>query len=111
MLKLDDTQKRIILKKMTWFYSELIARYESKKYNETKYEKLLKKFGNPTSVKNKDIEKALAWKYGKTRNNVLKNKNYNGILTALKKHWPSYIKKNISNGEETFLYFYEFVVS
>lgn len=102
MRKLSEIDQSMISNKINCFFSELTKKYEKGKYDEEGYIYLLSTFENPKNVKDEDIEYALAWKYGKTRKNFLKNPQYKNIALSFKMNWPDYIAADIRSGDDTF---------
>lgn len=101
---LVDRDKQIITEKIDCFFSELIQKYEAGKYDELEYQRLLRIFQQPAQVGTRDIEDVLAWKYGKTRENLLKKRNYTSVISLFQNNWQDYIEKEITSGEEAFIY-------
>ena len=61
-------------------------------------------FRSPRTVEPADIKDALAWKYGKTRENLRKNKRYNPIIKSLVKGWTGFADSGARSGDEVFEY-------
>lgn len=71
----QDSEKKII-EKIDVFYKEILGKYENNKYNEDEYLRLCTIFKTPSKITKKDMEDALSWKYGTTKEALLKNKNH-----------------------------------
>lgn len=107
MNELSDENYALILEKINCFYSELLGKYDIKKYNEQEYERLCSIFKSPANIVKRDIEDALAWKYGKTHKNLLKNPKYEDIISSFVDGWPSFIGMNVSSEDAVFNYWNE----
>jgi hypothetical protein len=99
---LSEDQCATILVKIDCFYTELLGKYEEEKYNEQEYERLCSTFRLPEKIVKKDIEDALAWKYGKTHDNLLKNPKYDGIISSFVDGWSSFLEDNAASGGAVF---------
>jgi hypothetical protein len=104
---LPESDCTAILQKIDCFYNELIGKYDDEKYNEREYERLLAAFNSPRNIHRKDLEDALAWKYGKTHENLLKNPKYEGIISSFADGWPSFLEEGATSGDDVFNYWSE----
>jgi hypothetical protein len=104
---LSEDNCAAILGKIDCFYTELLGKYEEEKYNEQEYERLCSTFKSPEKIVNKDIEDALAWKYGKTHENLLKNPKYESIISSFVDGWSSFLEENTASGDAVFNYWNE----
>lgn len=107
MDKLTENDQNTILEKIDCFYGELVGKYEEEKYNEQEYTRLCSVFKKPSNVDEEAIECALAWKYGKTRENLRKNPKYENIIKAFKTNWKTYVKEDIKSGDDAFNFWNE----
>jgi hypothetical protein len=101
---LSEDNRTVILGKINCFYTELLGKYEEEKYNEQEYERLCTAFNSPGGIGRKDIEDALAWKYGKTHENLLKNPKYEGVISSFADGWPSFLEEGAASGDAVFNY-------
>ncbi len=108
---LSEENCTAILRKIDCFYTELLGKYEEEKYNEQEYERLCTLFQAPRDITRRNIEDALAWKYGKTHENLLKNKKYEGVINSFVDGWPSFLKEGITSGDDAFNYWSESIGS
>lgn len=104
MLELDEKQKNVISQKIGCFYQELVLKYETNKYTESVYDQLLGKFSDLDDVEAVDINRALAWKYGKSLANLSKNKNHESTRYKINDAWKDFVAKGFSTGEDIFHY-------
>ena len=104
---LSEEDCSTILGKIDCFYTELLGKYEEEKYNEQEYERLGAIFRSPENIVRRDIEDALAWKYGKTHENLLKNPKYEGVISSFVDGWPSFLEENAASGDAVFDYWSE----
>lgn len=93
--------------KIDCFYTELLGKYEEEKYNEQEYERLCAAFKSPENINRKHIEDALAWKYGKTHENLLKNPKYESVISSFVDGWPSFLEESAASGDAVFNYWSE----
>lgn len=107
MNELSEDDRSLILAKIDCFYIELLGKYEEEKYNEKEYERLCATFKYPKNVARRDIEDALAWKYGKTHENLLKNPKYEGVISSFSEGWPSFLEAGAVTGDSVFTYWSE----
>ena len=104
MNELSEINRTLILAKIDCFYTELLEKYEEEKYNEQEYERLCAAFKSPKDILGRDIEDALAWKYGKTHENLLKNPKYKGVISSFVDGWPTFLEDGASTGDAVFNY-------
>ncbi len=107
MENLSASAKDTISRKIDCFYHELLAKYEDEKYDENEYSRLCNIFKSYNTVTQRNIEDALAWKYGKTHENLLKNPKYESVIASLVEGWEDFVKENISSGDAVFGYWNE----
>ncbi len=107
MYRLSEEHHGLILAKIDCFYNELLGKYEEEKYNEQEYERLREQFKLPKDIIRRDIEDALAWKYGKTHDNLRKNPKYEGVISSFADGWPSFLEEGALTGGAVFNYWSE----
>ena len=107
MKELSDEQKKLISEKIGYFFDEIVLKYESKKYDENEYTELVEKYKNIKLIGPLEIDRALAWKYGKTLVNLPKNRKHQFTLNRVKDRWEEFTEKRITTGEDIFQYWFE----
>jgi hypothetical protein len=104
---LSESNCNTILRKIDCFYGELLGKYDGEKYNEEEYQRLCEAFSTPANIEGNDIEDALAWKYGKTRKNLMNNPKYEGVISSFKDGWQSFISSGTTSGDNVFNFWNE----
>lgn len=104
---LTESQSQRIAEKIDYFYDELLQKYDRDKYKPQEYDRLRALFQHPETVTDDDIESALAWKYGKTRKNLLQNSQYKKVILLFQNNWRTYLEHPTQSGEEAFTFFHQ----
>jgi hypothetical protein len=104
---LNEQQTSVISNKIGYFFDELISKYEGKKYNEAVYIKLATDFECLNDIQDSHIDIALAWKYGKSLENLPKNPKHQATLSKIKNNWGAFLDRRHNNGIAIFQYWIE----
>ena len=92
MLHLTKQEKISILERIRKELTACVEKFNSQKFPEKEYQRLLNAFGSPQKVTTTDIQDALVWKYGHWG-----KKNYPGnhrrLIESVQAKWPYFLEQ------------------
>ncbi len=101
MLDLDKQDKQSILERIKKDFPDRLAEYDSRKYPEEQYDRLLGIFREPKRVTAGDIQKALVWKYGHWGKGNYPLKHHQ-LITNVQRSWDQIIEQPYRNTKTAF---------
>ncbi len=97
---LERSELQKIEQEISPFWDNLIKKYDSKKYPEDAYGKMLQAFSSRTQ-NNVEIENAMMWKWGHWGKDNYPSKQQ-ALVSEIKRYWDDYVYTDFDKPQKTF---------